>query len=430
TSTLYYVFTRLITLDMAVSVFVTGALLSFLLAQKSSPGPKRRWLMYACSLSFALGFLTKGAMSIAIPGGVMFLWVLIFNRWSKLLPLYLPTSLVLFLTIATPWHVLVALKNPEFLWFYFVNEHVLRYLTTTHNRYGPIWYFIPVILLGLLPWTAFLPQAIKDLVRKYRQDKQAWEVLSYLFLWAGLIFVFFSISSSKLVPYILPLFPALALIMGRFFASIPGTALQPIKKSLWGYLGLNLFLAGVLSFVLFGTDLAEPEHWTYACFVIGVWILSALVVPLLGRLRGVRGVFEGMVGTAVCFFMIASVAAPTLQKRSIKPIAEQIKQNFPPHTIVANYHTYNQDLPVYLDRTIKVVGWTGELQFGMEQEDTSDWMWDEVTFWENWAKEETMCMVTNKGYYEQIKENPNIHFLLVTENQGDYLVCNRKKDAQ
>ncbi len=71
----------------------------------------------------------------------------------------------LFLLLAVPWHVLAAIRNPDFLWFYFVREHFLRYLTTVHSRTEPWWFFIPVILWALLPWTALLPASLVDFSR-------------------------------------------------------------------------------------------------------------------------------------------------------------------------------------------------------------------------------------------------------------------------
>ena len=88
-------------------------------------------------------------------------WIMILGEWRVLKTMYLPTGLALFLLIAAPWHIMVGRANPEFFHFYFIQEHFLRYLTTMHSRYQPPWFFIPIILLGLFPWSVFLVQAIK-----------------------------------------------------------------------------------------------------------------------------------------------------------------------------------------------------------------------------------------------------------------------------
>ena len=80
---------------------------------------------------------------LLLRGAVMFLWLLLFNEWRRLRPFYLATGLMVFVAIALPWHLLVAQRNPEWMWFYFVHEHWLRFTTTTHGRYQPWWYFYP-----------------------------------------------------------------------------------------------------------------------------------------------------------------------------------------------------------------------------------------------------------------------------------------------
>ena len=111
--------------------------------------------------SAALAVLTKGLIGIFIPGMVIGAWILLLGEWRMLKTLYLPSGLALFLLIAAPWHILVGRANPEFFHFYFIHEHFERYLTKVHGRYQPFWYFIPIVLLGLFPWSAFLVQAIK-----------------------------------------------------------------------------------------------------------------------------------------------------------------------------------------------------------------------------------------------------------------------------
>ena len=219
TSLLYYGFSRAIILDMPVSILLTLALLSFLMGTHEAPGLKRRlylWVFYAFA---ALAVLTKGLIGIFIPGMVIGAWILLLGEWRMLKTLYIPSGLALFLLIAAPWHIMVGRANPEFYQFYFIHEHFQRYLTKVHGRYKPFWYFMPIVLLGLFPWSAFLVQAIKhNLPSTWRERHEHRDAL-FLMLWAGLVFLFFSSSSSKLAPYILPVFPPLALLVGRYLAA-------------------------------------------------------------------------------------------------------------------------------------------------------------------------------------------------------------------
>jgi 4-amino-4-deoxy-L-arabinose transferase-like glycosyltransferase len=126
TSLLYNVLGRLITLDMGFSVFLSGALLSFLTATEEPSPQKRRGWMILASFCGAAAVMTKGLAGLVLPGLIVGLWVLLARRWIVLRFLFLPSSILLFLLLIAPWHVLVSLKNPGFLDFYFIHEHVTR----------------------------------------------------------------------------------------------------------------------------------------------------------------------------------------------------------------------------------------------------------------------------------------------------------------
>src|SRR5262249_51854287 len=111
--------------------------------------------------ALALATLVKGPMALALPVATVLLWFLVTRQWARwraLLPL---PGVALYLVIAAPWFVAVSLKNPEFAWFFFVHEHVLRFLTTEHHHAGPIWYYVPVLLLGFFPWWPWLLAAFR-----------------------------------------------------------------------------------------------------------------------------------------------------------------------------------------------------------------------------------------------------------------------------
>lgn len=215
TSPLYFGIGQVVILDMAVSVLLTVALLAFLLATREPPGWRRRLRLWAFWAAAALAVLTKGLIGIVLPALVIGAWIVLFRRWDTLRMALQPSGIALFLLVAVPWHLLVVRANPEFAWFYFVHEHFLRYTTKIHNRYKPFWFFLPVLAVGLLPWTFFLPRALQQALAAEGEERQE---TAFLLLWAGLIFVFFSLSDSKLVPYVLPVAPPLALLLGRVLA--------------------------------------------------------------------------------------------------------------------------------------------------------------------------------------------------------------------
>jgi 4-amino-4-deoxy-L-arabinose transferase-like glycosyltransferase len=215
---LYAVVGDLLTLDMALSFFMSAAVLAFAVAQRE-PGEagRRRWMLVAWA-AMALAVLTKGLVGAVLPIGAAGVYVLVQRDWKLLSRLELVRGGLLFLAIAAPWFVLVSLANPEFPRFFFIHEHFERFLTKEHDRYQPAWYFLPVLLLGMVPWIVALVPALRSAWRR-AAPPAGFDAQRFLLLWCAVVFVFFSASDSKLVPYILPLFPALAPLIGDYLRS-------------------------------------------------------------------------------------------------------------------------------------------------------------------------------------------------------------------
>jgi 4-amino-4-deoxy-L-arabinose transferase-like glycosyltransferase len=274
------------TLDMGVGTFMSAALFALLLAQRdeASKAQERFWMML-CWAAMALALLSKGLMGIVLPGAVLFCYLLWTRDFFRLKRLHIIKGTLLFLAISAPWFILVTRANPEFFHFFFIHEHFERFLTKVHARYGPPWYFIPFLLLGSMPWTLYLwsglgkglkradtPSVLKAFgaVSKTSGTK-AWRPELLLMLWVVFIFIFFSASSSKLAGYIVPIFPALAMLVGL--------ALAESSKLQWRLsLGLVLLIA-VLGFLasfripsLAETDLAMQGFQRYQ-----YWVQAGLV---------------------------------------------------------------------------------------------------------------------------------------------------------
>jgi 4-amino-4-deoxy-L-arabinose transferase-like glycosyltransferase len=201
------------TLDMGVAAFLAVAVFAFVLAQldTASATARRGWMLVAWAAA-ALATLSKGLIGPALPAAALILYVLIERDWRLLTRLHVATGAFLFLAITAPWFVAVTRANPEFAHFFFIHEHLERFLTKVHGRYQPLWYFIPILLGGLIPWTVTLFPA---LARTWRSDGAVrFKPLRFLVVWSATVFVFFSVSSSKLPSYILPIFPALAIVIG------------------------------------------------------------------------------------------------------------------------------------------------------------------------------------------------------------------------
>ena len=242
TSLLYLALGELLILDMVVSVLMSATLFCFILGVREPPGAARRWLFYGLYASAALATLTKGLMGFLVTGAVMFLWLAIFNQWRRLRPLHLPSGIVLFLAIAAPWHLLVSSRNPGWAHFYFVYEHWERFTNAGHGRYQPFWFFIPIVLLGLFPWTGFLWSSFRDALAGGWARRSENAVAWFFVTWAAFIFLFFSESQSKLIPYILPVFPPIAVLVGRWLGAVLPS--PEAFSRMRGGLGCSGFCAG------------------------------------------------------------------------------------------------------------------------------------------------------------------------------------------
>ena len=118
------------------------------------------------------------------------------------------SGILLFLLLAAPWFIIVSSRNPEFARFFFIHEHFERFLTTEHRRTGAWWYFLPMLALGLLPWTGVFLWRLRASWREASATPIAFAWIRFCLIWSAFIFVFFSVSGSKLPSYILPIFPA------------------------------------------------------------------------------------------------------------------------------------------------------------------------------------------------------------------------------
>jgi 4-amino-4-deoxy-L-arabinose transferase-like glycosyltransferase len=163
-------------------------------------------------LFVALAVLAKGPAAIALVGGAVGLWAASTAHWRVALRLAHPTTIAVFLVVALPWHVICAVRNPAFLRVFIFQHNVERYFTPMFQHRQPFWFFGPIVLLALLPWTVFLWPAALEGIRLWRE--KSWRDSPGFFsaCWAAFPVFFFSFSQSKLPGYVLPSIPPLALL--------------------------------------------------------------------------------------------------------------------------------------------------------------------------------------------------------------------------
>ena len=358
-------------IDMTLTFFLCATLTCFWLAQERAQERMNRergerLLWHGMFLAAALATLSKGLIGFVIPGAVIFFFLLFARRWRLLLRVPWLTGIGLFLLAAVPWHVLAARRNPEFLWYYFVHEHWLRYTTPEANRQEPFWYFAAVLALGMLPWAGLLPAAGRLFRGAGRlRDRPG---LIFLACWAGFILLFFSASQSKLAPYILSAFPPIAVLIAL--------AIEESRLRAWaraGGVAGALALTALSGFLLWASLGKVEKLSTGFAPVLFAFALPALLSALLAVLwgwrhgAGRRSVMALAAAAALIVGCLWSAGPRVAANRSSARIARALAPRLAPGDEVYSYHCYPQALPVYLRRLVGVVSFQGELEYGISR---------------------------------------------------------------
>ena len=435
TSLLHFVLSRVLLLDMAVSSLMAATLFCFILGIREPAGPRRRLLFLGLYASAALATLAKGLIGFLIPGAVMFLWLLIFNQWRRLLPMHLAPGVLLFLAIAAPWHVLAAQRNPGWAEFYFIHEHWTRFTTTVHGRQAPFWFFGPVLLAGLFPWVGFLPAALREALaggwRRRLDNADAW----FLVTWVLFIVLFFSKSQSKLIPYILPVFPALAVLIGAWLARrLESVAEGGLRSGILLFSAFSTLLGfAALAAVLKPGVIRDAAQATalrpHGLLIAAVLFTGAFLAPWRARRRGEWSGAAVMIATTVCFYGLVLHAAPGFQRLGTKELALAASERMQPADRVYHYWAFFHDFVYYTGRPVGLVSYTDELQVQfLTPEERARRFIDESELRRQWSGPERVWLVVRQSVMKDpraIFANPAFRYHLIAETRGASLLSNR-----
>jgi hypothetical protein len=232
------------------------------------------------------------------------------------------------------------------------------------------------------------------------------------------------------VPYILPVFPPVALLIGRYLAAAWESRDFPGLRA-----GFVIFL--IASLLLAAAFFGLPYYWSVPAEaqILGAYRYTIAFTLAIGgtaawglmRYRGLGWAFIALALTSVLFLTQVNAAAPRVDTKSVKKLAIELKARLKPGDEVASYQEYYQDLPVYLEQRITVVDWGGELNFGNSVEDTKAWMTDGATFWKRWQGTATMYMLTPIEDYEALKlSEPGLPLFPIARNNRNIVLSNRE----
>lgn len=399
---LFVVLGQLLTLDMSLTLYMTVALCAFLAAQRGGEdgASPRGWMLIAWA-AVALGMLTKGLVAGAIPVAVLVLYSAYARDLTPWRRLHAAVGLPLLLALTVPWHWLAARRLPDFLEFFFVHEHLARYLTPSADRQESWWFFGAVFLLGSLPWT--LP-ALRVLLLDWPRPgkRRGFDAVLFLKIWVWFVCVFFSLSDSKLIPYILPAMPALALLI----ALLPGdTLLRDLSRTALGTVAIAL---GVGLLCLIAPGHLDPSarsgyflalRWPLAEIALLLAVSALYVLSARGRDATGAAMFLGA-GWSLAGLLTMRAAAAVAPIYSGVDIARAFPA-MPRETPLYSIGTYDQTLPFYWARTVELVSYRGELDYGLRRDPGAE-IPTVDEFVERWTVESSAYAVMEKPMFDQL----------------------------
>jgi 4-amino-4-deoxy-L-arabinose transferase-like glycosyltransferase len=419
-SLLYLALARIATLDMGLCFSLQIAMSALVLLAQGTPLPRSpmqraspqrtttRSAGWQVPLLLALGItlavLSKGLIGILIPGAVTVLYVLWQRDWSLVWRAQPWWTVIALGLLGAPWFLAVSARNPEFSHFFFIVQHFQRYLSRAgFDRYEPPWFYIPVLALGLLPWTSMLPRALR----------QAWDAArggergtALLLLWAAFVFVFFSLSQSKLIPYIVPMIPALAPLCAR---SLAGMSAPRFER----HLAALALIAALLGLLILGAwPLPAAAPWVAqasARSIVG--FASAFLLLALGAAVAAQWARQGRVlaaaaAAALGCWMLAQCALLAAEQLPNMQRLIALEQSTTPWAASSTHiycvNDYWQPLPFYWGRPCTLVGYRGELDFGLQQE---PWRWIATLpqFASDWQQQSDALAILRPEDYRQLQ---------------------------
>lgn len=430
TTPLYFGGAHYADLNLEVAVFISTTLL-FIITGIQSYGKERTIFFLAAYVFAALAFLTKGLIGLAFPALVSGSWILLLSRFDLLKKAHLITGLIIFIFLTLPWYILVQKANPTFLHYFFVTQQVTRFLSAGEfNNKTPIWFYLPIILIGAFPWTTFIFQAITKSVRAIWQDKREHSIELFLLLWLFIVTVFFSIPKTKTVGYILPVFPAMALLIGNYLS----LSWEKIRQKEW-YVSIVIFvlMATMLALLLFILPIHDWLDFSahikpYFTAIAILFLASAGGVILIAKQKKLFPLYVICLTLASFSLMILIMNAKYLNNNTAKPLILSLQKVIKPEDEVITYYRYFQDVPLYLKRRVSIVAdwnsptiaqkdnWVRELWFGMPFQNTKDWLIGESTFWQRWQSKSRIFVFVNANYFDAFKKHANNYFYLGQNN--------------
>ncbi len=431
-SILWVFLSQMIILDMPLACLTTLSLFCYYHSlQQTKVNALYAWSALG-SILCGLTLLTKGLVGLAFIGMIGILWATFSKEWRKISPLYLLIQLLIILAVALPWHFAVAHRHPDFWHKYFYIEHFARYTTSYHRRYQPFWFFAPIVLLGFIPWIGpllgSLYHAGKEKFKDYQSNVTSLQI--FLYCWAGFTFFFFSFSSSKLIPYILPLFPPLSIIVAKYLYHLISTEKSKYISMMFGipsvFLAIAFFITGIKYHQL-NLTLSDINDIPLGY----LWIFSGLFFTLFlcsfaFKQHFFKTSFVFFLAWMYGFHFTVFKVAATVQKPSMQSLCKHLQQSSSKDDHVWMYTVYFQDIPLYLNKNVKIIDYLGELEYGVHANTSQNWVlnshqWKNILSKTDFTQNQTHWIFTKESKILDLVQN--FPFLQLIDKKCEQNFC-------
>jgi 4-amino-4-deoxy-L-arabinose transferase-like glycosyltransferase len=468
TSVGLFLFTRILIPDAMLTLTITGAIWAWLRVLEPDEQHPRRWAA-VMGLCFGAGLLLKGLIAVVFPvlAGLVFMG---FTRqlfslaaWKKL---HLLIVGAIALLIAAPWHILAAINNPPafafslhsgpgeyrgFFWFYFFNEHLLRFLNMRYprdyNTVPRVWFWL-LNLVWLFPWAAYLPAVVKD---SHAPQSRASRARLIAICWIGVVMVFFTFSTTQEY-YSMPIYPALALLLGSALA--PGSA--RLRVGTWTLQIVSALIFAALVFFLLMVwrlpamgDISQaltqhPELYTLSMGHMGDLTLGAfaylklplglaaiafaeITVSLVFCRNNIRRTVLVIAAGMIIFFQAARLALVRFDAYlGSYPLAQTLTKSPPGQLVEADSYYAFSSVFFYTGRTALLLnGRNNNLEYGSYAPGAPNVFIDDAKFtalWQSPSRCYLLAYGSEKARLENLVGKSNLH--VVAENAGNYLFTN------
>lgn len=430
-SPFYFLASHYANMDLEVAVLITACLTCFLLAMQDAFTKHRSWLLYLSYAFSALAILTKGLIGIVFPMMIIGAWILGSKRWKIIKQMHLVTGLLLIAVIVSPWFYLVQQANPNFFHYFFTIQHFERFLTSDFNSQSPAWFYLPVVLFGIFPWTLLLIPSLVHAVRRIKQDPN----ILFLLLWPCLIFIFFSIPKSKLIGYILPVVPPLMIITGQYLAEhIKYSTNWIIRITLFCNLGIAVALFCVPYLPMFAKS--PPIH--KPMIILGMTLLiCTLIIAYCNFRKSSTATWHTMISATFVSLLTLTLIMPMLPIPTNKPLINAVQALQKPDDKIVNYFHYFYDVPLYSQKTVTLVAnwddpgmgrkdnWRRIFLYGLDYTSKNKHQYVKPqVLWSEWNNQKRLFVFTRKAHLDFFKRHANP--VVVIAEQGAYAVVSNQ----